>query len=139
MMPGVVAGFPRQAVIGELVSANSGLFFGYTRTGASGAGVYIGALDPAGFNLVPGALPVVGGEGEILDLAYYSLNEHVFLTVRGDYPNAAAVPFTSITVNGRTFAKANATDLGMWGGGRSLRWNSSTNPFPVGRHVITVS
>ena len=136
MMPGVVAGFPR-ALNGKLISATAGTNYGFASTGVGGA-TNIGALDPANFNIVPGAAAVAGATGEILDLYWHGLNQFVYLTIRGTYSNKDQLPFTSITVNGVTFTKATADGLtGSWTG-YTLRWNRATNPFPVGTHPITV-
>lgn len=135
-MPGVVAGFPR-SLVGKLVSALRDGNYGFALSGAGGA-AEVGSLDPANFNIVPGAAAVAGATGEILDLYWQSLNQFVYLTVRGSYTNKDQLPFTSITVNGVTFTKATAYGLtGSWTG-YTLQWSRSTNPFPVGTHVITV-
>lgn len=136
MMPGVVAGFPR-ALSGKLISALRDGNYGFASTGAGGA-AEVGSLDPASFNIVPGAAAVAGATGEIIDLYWQGLNQFVYLTIRGTYSNKDQLPFTSITVNGVTFTKATADDLtGSWTG-YTLRWNRATNPFPVGTHTISV-
>ncbi|MCQ4274497.1 hypothetical protein [Stutzerimonas degradans] len=137
MMPGVVAGFPRAAQ-GKLVSATAENNYGFASTGAGGAS-NIGGLDPASFNIVPGAAATPGATGEILDLYWHGQNQFVYLTVRGSYSNRDQLPFTSITVNGVTFTKSTATDIGVQYVGYTIRWNRSANPFPVGAHVINVN
>lgn len=135
-MPGVVAGFPR-ALSGNLISATAENNYGFASTGAGGA-PNIGSLDPASFNIVPGASATAGAAGEILDLYWHGQNQFVYLTIRGTYSNKDQLPFTSITVNGVTFTKATADGLtGSWPG-YTLRWSRATNPFPVGTHPITV-
>lgn len=120
--------------------ADSGGISGYSSTNGAGA------ILPAGATVYPGGDPAPGGLGEILDFAWsadYPFYGALQLRVRGDgadWPAADSLPFTSITLGGVDYLKADLADVGSGDGNMVWGWSSvASDPFTDGSNTVTIN
>jgi len=139
MMPGVVAGFSAKPAGVSLVSASiSADETGFIK------GSY-GSINPAFANVNPSVAPADETAGEILAITWGAAlasdpsgyPAKVTLEINGSYASAAALPFSSLTIDGSVvLSKSSFTSFQSFGASCAIVWNRTTNPIPAGSHSL---
>lgn len=134
MISGVVAGFPQARSSVLTVDSATRRYNAYSWVSAPGQ---VGSTTPANLSVVPGAGSAPGALGEILSLqfaagsgglgslALYVRGNGSTSTTPGSFASRDAVPFTTMTIDGVAYQKANAA----FDSGYILRFNNVPDPF----------
>lgn len=120
--------------------ANSGGISGYSSYNGAGA------ILPVGATVYPGGEPAPGMLGEILDFAWsadWPFYGALQLRVRGDsgnWPTPSSLPFTSITLGGVDYLKADLQEVGGGDGNIVWEWSGvASDPFTDGANIVSIN
>ena len=146
LLMGVISGFPNQLDMQvdsvEEVPVTGGLRYGYSAGSYVGGSDFAqGAITPTGARCAPGAAPLTGANGEVLQVVWYNSGNGsypliVYVVVRGIY-TSDTLPFTTIKIGNRVFSKSSGAFIDASAGVTHISWDAgSVNPLPVGKVPI---
>ena len=127
-------------LVSEL-STGSDAVYGYAKDGATSTGS-AGAIAPEAASVIPGAPATPGADGELLYLLWRQISGLGYMTIRfrGTYESLDAVPFKTLTIDGQSFAVADAVFAGLVGGPETgLEFVAPSNPLTLDLHQIAFS
>lgn len=121
----------------SMISEQSSYYFGFSKDTQGSYGVF-GSISPEFASAIPGADPVDGAAGEILQILWNTYDIRVLL--RGSYSQPSELPFKKLKLGGKEFDFSNAQ---VYGGGGSaqtgIQLAVSENPLPPGKISVLFS